>query len=495
MCTVALDNSGTPALCLSPHAEQNVVPLRAAVDESTGQMRKRVGLATPLQNATVIGARDNVGARITWTHKRYSLQQQQQQQQQANNDNNMAGSFIVGRTGISDNVESIVYLHSKEHPVMALVLAPTDSVVPVVGWARAIFIILAAGLFFRRNLSTGIEVRYALRQLFYLRAAHLFSSRKQPRSVHHGGYSPGARARFAPSDAPENRIHFGALLADFMLDILAIGATIAYIVAAISQEFYFPRYAAYIYFSALSGAALVIHVSAAIYATWKGSAALVARNKDDIADSSAAKPRRSGGGTAVLREFYMHTALSFTSRLRRQTPTPPSASSSAHPAHISAWHNCIIRAAGNQVTFAAIAYLLWWNTDNAFDWGVLSVIIGLSISFLAYHCLEILTIAVCDMCASSEGLTPGRTRTHHLRQLGHFAIAAAAAGAAFGLYIPQIIAPYAAWLAPYDIDDTTVYYLTWILILPSVVCTICLHLRGIVEEETSRSTALMQKLL
>lgn len=489
-----------PATCFRLHRDTSGLPISLAIDSATGHPQAAVNVARGFSAAA------HHALTIEWTQREFAVNQFRATPLAAAAAAGAAGPLrllptydvgtshaqsviIWGKRAVAANVEAVVGDFRKEEaPRVTIYVSPSASIVPTVGWGRVIIIFVLTIAFFRRNISIGREIRFALRQLFYL-TSYYYSYYSYRRNNYARGQPPAhARAIVYPSDAPENTALPGALIADVVTIICFVIACPVYFIAAAAMDFPYPTYSAFYIILALSCAALICYVAAFFLVILAIHARIHARR------AATASPVVTF--VHLLRDRSIFGAMK-TAAYRASHPTLATndtsvpVSSGDTDLTIPGFLACCMRALGNTVALSGIVFLLWWDTDNLFDWGVISVVVGIIIALYIYHIIELVAIGLTDARAYFLLKSYVRTRANVILRGLYIAFVIAGLVLLLCTAVPQIILPYARWIAASDLTDSVVDYLTWHILAPIAILVVTLQLRSAYVEERARAGAIL----
>lgn len=490
LCTTA-DITAYPATCFRLHRDTSGVPISLAIDSNSGRPYSTVNVARGFAPARTFS--------IEWTQREFAVNQFRVTSPRANAAT--AGPFRVlptydvgvshaqsviiwGRRAVAANVEAVLGDFREDAgevpPRVIFYVSPSASIVPTVGWGRAIIIFILAIAFFRRNISIGREIRFAFRQLFYLANWYTYGQRTAAHLL-------PPRALVYPSSAPENTAMPGALIADVVTIVSFVVACPVYFIAAAAMDFPYPTYSAFYIFLAISCTSLVFYVAAFFLVILKLHTRLRARYASPMTPMTTfmylLRDRSILGAVKTAAHRASHPSLTNDGLIH---PAPVD-SDLVMPGLLV----CSMRALGNTVALAGIVFLLWWDTDNLFDWGVVSVVVGLAIALYIYHVIELLAIGLADTRAWAL-LKP--TGSRGILGLFYFLYVVAGLVLLLCTAVPQIILPYARWIAAPDLTDVVVDYITWHIIGPIATLVISLQLRAAYVDERARAIAILAQV-
>jgi len=492
---------GTRNACFRLHRGTNSLPMAMAIDGTTRR---------PLTTVDVTGVMSTSGGPgrlpVSWGHREYTIHRHKPLFGGANHgDEGVAGvrtaeldtepepavkhvpysanAVVWGKRAVSQYVESITGDFTRlSAPRVTFTLSASSSLVPTVGWARAILIVVIMLVFFRRNLAPGTELRYAIRQVHYLEGYATISPPVLPTGV-----------LYAPSNPPENRIPLGGFIADLLLLLIFTGSAIAYWISSAVYDFQRPAYTAFTVFTVMSCVNFVVYVVNLCVLAWLASRQL---NESEVRSSSARRNNNNKPHGAPGKGFFRAVLQQSTfAAAKRDKPLETSAILNAYaPSTLTTMQ----RAVGNQISFSAIVYLMWWDTDNLFDWGFITVALGVAAVLMLYHALETLLLCVADSAGTyfRNRLPLPRALQDWLNidgdapwRVAYVAYVLLCTGVFYGMVVPQIILPYARWVASTDVIDSVADYIAWLIVLPAPLIVVLLQVNRIIKSEHDKAVA------
>ncbi len=433
--------------CLDPSQSRDELPLELAVDAETHAVNAEIDVSEAIYAHAAAASpllHSRSGYRFRMARSRTQIN---------------ATRITWGAASFARHVRALSFVAGTSQ--LTVHISPTDSITPAIGWPRAVFLAIAAVLFARRNLTPGIELRWGIRALLM--------------------QSPSAFSK-----PYYNLLPAGDLFADVLLCILAFGSYITYIVAAAVLEFDIPSYASYAIFSAYALAATVLFT------------ALLGHSISRLYVANNRSWRRAGAAMisdTIISALWDPASPSSSSCCGRRGD---SASRSADKEVVtgvrtSLYITLALRGLGDITTAAAIAALLWWNTDDAFDWGFLCGSIGVGLWLAIHQVIECGLLVFWDFTAAERRGT--RRRGSDFRVWGAVLYAAFITSfvvlqSVYG--VPQVIGAYLLTVAPADLNDHAVYWIIWTAIFAIPVAISAVQLTSTLRRELRRRKVLIE---
>lgn len=308
------------------------------------------------------------------------------------------------------------------------------SMIPEIDWWRGIFIIIIITLLLRRSLSRNNELQLAV----------------VDRSIDHEGIKS---RRFIVNNTEWEPIlspHLTILAIDPFIYLTLLISGIWYIIALAQILPPAPTYVTFWLWVSITISSFILGIVLLI-----------------IHYIYSYRYSKSSKGDCFA-DVLSHTIIGST--IFNQTKT-----NTASKRPVSVAYIMILRGIGYIVGLSALIFALWWDTDDSFHWGLVSVTLFISTIYLIYHALEMWMIVILYL----KNNNTGQSRNDNCNESSFITIIyvitiSALAGLSTGYSLPQIVLPFLQSVNGAYTNDVVIYgmWITFIFAITIVISMI-----------------------